>query len=106
VATDNIPGVSGIGPKTAIKLIAKYGTADNVLAHASELTPKQRENVLAAAELLPLSRQLVTLKTDVRLGLALEDLTFTGINAEAMRSVFAKPTSTVSPSSHNRAMST
>ena len=65
--TDNIPGVAGIGTKTAAKLIAAYGTADEVLAHADEQTPKRRENLLAAAELLPITRRLVTLRRDVPL---------------------------------------
>jgi len=62
---DNVPGVPGIGPKTAAKLIAKYGSAQAVLDHANELTPKQRENVLAFAEQMPITRQLVTLRRDV-----------------------------------------
>ena len=63
--TDNIPGVHGVGVKTAAKLIERYGTAENVLAHADEQTPKLRENLLAGAETLPLTRRLVTLKRDV-----------------------------------------
>jgi DNA polymerase-1 len=70
--TDNIPGVQGIGVKTAAKLIAEYGTADAVLEHADEQTPKRRENLLAAAEVLPVTRRLVTLRDDVPLELDLE----------------------------------
>ncbi len=62
---DNIPGIKGIGVKTAAKLIAKYGSALAVLNHADELTPKQAENVKAFAEQMPITRQLVTLKQDV-----------------------------------------
>jgi DNA polymerase I len=89
-ATDNIPGVPGIGPKTAVKLIAKYGTADNVFAHADELTPKQRENVLASADTLKLSRELVTLDEDAPLDATLEDFAYTGVNGQALRDVFAE----------------
>ncbi len=89
-STDNIPGVPGIGPKTAVKLIQKYGTAAEVLAHADELTPKQRENVLTSAEMLDLSRQLVTLRRDVPLDLALDDLAYTGVNGSAIRDIFAE----------------
>ena len=64
-SVDNVPGVPGIGPKTAAKLIAKYGSARAVLGHADELTPKQRENVKAFAEQMPITRQLVTLRRDV-----------------------------------------
>ena len=62
--TDNIPGVPGIGVKTAAKLIAEYGTADAVVAHADEQTPKRRENLLAAADTIPVTRRLVTLRDD------------------------------------------
>ena len=60
-STDNVPGVPGVGPKTAAKLIAKYGCVDEVLAHADELTPKLRSNLLDSADVLAVSRKLVTL---------------------------------------------
>ncbi len=65
--TDNVPGIKGVGMKTAAKLIELYGTADAVIAHADEQTPKLRENLLAGAEGLALTRRLVTLKDDVPL---------------------------------------
>jgi len=65
--TDNVPGIAGVGVKTAAKLIERYGTAENVIAHAEEQTPKLRANLLAGAEGLPLTRRLVTLKRDVPL---------------------------------------
>ena len=64
-STDNVPGVPGIGPKTAVKLISQFGSAEQVLAHADKLTPKQAENIKAYADQLPRTRQLVTLRTDV-----------------------------------------
>ena len=70
--TDNIPGVPGIGVKTAAKLIREYGSAEAVLEHADEQTPKRRENLLASAELLPVTRRLVTLRDDVPLAFDLE----------------------------------
>lgn len=63
--SDNVPGVPGVGPKTAIKLLGQYGSAEVVLEHADELTPKMRERVLGFAEQLPITRQLVTLRRDV-----------------------------------------
>ncbi|MCP4591240.1 MAG: DNA polymerase I, partial [bacterium] len=69
---DNVPGVPGIGPKTAAKLIAKYGSAGAVLEHADELTPKQRENVKAFEEQMPRTRALVTLRRDVDFPFELE----------------------------------
>ncbi|MEK6674708.1 MAG: DNA polymerase I [Planctomycetota bacterium] len=66
-STDNVPGVPGVGTKTAVKLITQYGTAEKVLAHADELSPKLRENLRAFANQLPITRQLVTLRPDVPL---------------------------------------
>ncbi|MEM7231480.1 MAG: DNA polymerase I [Planctomycetota bacterium] len=83
-STDNIPGVPGIGPKKALTLITKYGTADAVFDHAEELTPKMKENVLASKDVLALSRQLVTLDQHVDFPFALEEcargrVTFDGL---------------------------
>ena len=63
-SVDNVPGVPGIGPKTAAKLLEKYGTALGVIEHAHELSPKQRENVLAFAPNVENARTLVTLRKD------------------------------------------
>jgi DNA polymerase I len=71
-STDNIPGVPGIGPKTAVKLINKYATAEAVLEHADELTPKMKERVKAYAEQLPKTRKLVTLRRDTPIEFALD----------------------------------
>ncbi|MDD9798749.1 MAG: DNA polymerase I, partial [Alphaproteobacteria bacterium] len=64
-STDNIPGVPGIGVKTAAELINDYGTLDDLLARAEEITqPKRRENLITYADQARLSRELVTLKQD------------------------------------------
>ncbi len=70
---DNVPGVAGVGPKTAAQLIAEFGSLEAVLAEVREDKPvkeqkikgKRRENILAAGDALPLSRELVTLRRDV-----------------------------------------
>jgi DNA polymerase-1 len=64
-SVDNIPGVMGIGPKTAAQLVLKYGSVAGVLAHLDEIKGKRRENLEAAVDQLPLSRRLVELKDDV-----------------------------------------
>lgn len=71
---DNVPGVHGIGPKTAAQLIAEYGTLDAVLeaAEAGKIKGKRGENILAARAHLPLSRDLVTLRHDVPIDLDLD----------------------------------
>jgi DNA polymerase-1 len=70
---DNVPGVPGIGPKTAGKLILEYGSIDNLLAHIDEIKGKRRENIEASRDQLALSRQLVTLLDDVDFTFELSD---------------------------------
>lgn len=62
---DNIPGIPGIGEKTAASLIEKYGSVENLIAHAEELKGKQKENVIEFAEQGLLSKRLATIQTDV-----------------------------------------
>lgn len=65
-STDNVPGVPGIGLKTAAQLIIEYGDLENLLAHAGEIKqPKRRQNLLEFAEQARISKRLVTLKDDV-----------------------------------------
>lgn len=62
---DNIPGVVGIGPKTAAALIGEYGSIDGILANIDKIKGKRRQNIEAARDQLPLNRKLVTLKKDI-----------------------------------------
>ncbi|UOO81903.1 DNA polymerase I [Uruburuella testudinis] len=64
---DNVPGVEKCGPKTAVKWLAEYGSLQNVMAHAADIKGKVGENLQAALPHLPLSYQLITIKTDVDL---------------------------------------
>ncbi|MCS5607812.1 MAG: DNA polymerase I, partial [Alphaproteobacteria bacterium] len=74
-STDNVPGVPGIGVKTAALLINEYGDLDGVLDRAEEIKQtKRRQNLVDHADLARISRQLVTLKDDVPVDLSLEDL--------------------------------
>lgn len=72
---DNVPGVKGIGPKTAAQLIHEYGTLDNLLANLDKIKGKRKENIQAARDLLPMSKQLVTLRHDVPLEFSLDEAT-------------------------------
>lgn len=72
-SADNVPGVRGIGPKTARTLLEKYGTIENIYAHIEELSGKQKERLLEDRELALLSRELVTIKTDVPLSVGVSD---------------------------------
>ena len=76
-ASDNVPGVPGIGVKTAAQLINEYGDLDTLLARAGEIMqPKRREKLTDHAEDARISRQLVTLRDDVPLEEPLENLAF------------------------------
>ena len=66
-ASDNVPGVKGVGEVGAGKLIAKYGTVKNIYAHIDELTPKQKEAFANAEGHIWLSHDLVTIKTDIEI---------------------------------------
>ena len=73
-ASDNVPGVKGVGEVGAGKLIGKYGTVENIYAHIGELTPKQREAFENAKDHIALSHELVTIKTDIALDVRSEDM--------------------------------
>jgi len=74
-SSDNVPGVPGIGVKTAAELINTYGSLEELLKRAGEIKqPKRRENLLANAELARISKKLVTLNNDVKLATPLEAL--------------------------------
>jgi DNA polymerase-1 len=66
---DNVPGVRGIGDKTAKALMERYGSLEGLYAHIEELKGKQKENLLADKEKAFFSRELVTIKTDVACGI-------------------------------------
>jgi DNA polymerase-1 len=71
---DNVPGVEKVGPKTAVKWLAQYGTLDNVIAQAGEMGGVVGENLRKALDWLPQARALLTVKCDVALPVRLEDL--------------------------------
>ncbi len=71
---DNVPGVSKVGPKTAVKWIAQYGSLDGVIANAADIGGVVGENLRKALDWLPMGRRLVTVKCDVELPLGPEGL--------------------------------
>ncbi|MBL0921020.1 MAG: DNA polymerase I [Phycisphaerales bacterium] len=81
---DNVPGVEGVGPKTAAELISHYGTLDNLLAHAAEIKGKRGEKIREAAPRLGLSRELVRLRDDVAFEFNLEQAGTAGLRLEAL----------------------
>lgn len=87
---DNVPGVPGIGPKTASELIRTYGDVEAVLAAAPDIKkPKLRENLIAHADNARLSRKLVELESNVPLPEPLDDLKLKGIPPEPLRAFLA-----------------
>ena len=75
-ASDNVPGVQGVGPVGAAKLLGKYGTMEGIYAHIGELTARQQEQFRAAEDHIALSKQLVTIKTDIPLDVTAAQLVY------------------------------
>ncbi|SEM40082.1 DNA polymerase I [Pseudoxanthomonas sp. GM95] len=87
---DNVPGVEKCGPKTAAKWLGEYGTLDNVIANAGNIKGKIGDNLRAALERLPLNRTLVTIKTDVALEVAAQDLALRDQHVDELRELYAR----------------
>jgi DNA polymerase-1 len=87
---DNVPGVEKCGPKTAAKWLGEYGSLDALLANADKIGGKIGENLRAAIPRLPLSRELVTIRTDVPLEFAPVDLSMRDRDVEALRELYAR----------------
>jgi len=83
-ASDNIPGVPGIGEKTASKLIAQYGSVEGLLEHVGELKGKQRERIEANRDQAMLSKRLATILVDVPIQVNLDDLACQAQDDEAL----------------------
>ena len=89
--SDNIPGVKGVGDKTALQLLDTYGDLDTILAKAAEIPGKRpREALLANAGNARLSRQLVTLKRDVPVELDLEQLRVRTPDTDSLAALFTE----------------
>jgi DNA polymerase-1 len=85
-SVDNVPGVPGVGPKTASQLIQQYGDVESVLAHVEEITkPKLKANLIEHAEMARLSRELVRLVCDAPVPEPLDALAMKGIPEEPLR---------------------
>jgi len=86
--SDNLPGVPGVGDKTAAQLINKYGDIEQVIAHAAELTPKLREAITKNAEQVRINKDLGHLLDDVQLDLDPVKLRLESWDEEAVRTLF------------------
>ncbi len=86
--SDNIPGVSGIGPKTAVSLLGKYETLDGIYAHLEEIPGKVGEKLKLGKESAYLSQDLARIRTDVGVRLVLEDARTDHINIPGVEALF------------------
>jgi DNA polymerase I len=87
-SADNLPGVPGVGDKTAAQLINKYGDIEQVIAHADELTPKLRDGIKNHADQVRINKELGRLLDDVRLELDPAKLRLEAWDDEAVRKLF------------------
>ncbi len=89
-ASDNIPGVEKVGPKTAAKWLARYQTLDGVIAHAAEIEGKVGDNLRSGLATLELSRKLAALHTDLDLPVSIEELRPSPPNLDTLRELCAR----------------
>ncbi len=89
-SSDNIPGVPGVGEKTALSLLQKYGSMDTVYDHIEEVKGKLKDKLTENKELAYMSRRLATIDPAVPLNVSLDSLTFDGLNGYNAQEVFSK----------------
>jgi DNA polymerase-1 len=88
--SDNVPGVEKVGPKTAVKWLTQYGTLDNILAHADEITGVVGENLRKALPWIPTARELITIRCDVGIQENLSDLAPRPIDKPKLAALFER----------------
>jgi DNA polymerase I len=88
--SDNIPGIPGIGDKTAGQLIAQYGSVDEVIEHADELTPARRKNVIEHAEQARQSKELATMRRDLELDCDVTQLVLAPPDRSELKEMFRR----------------
>ncbi len=86
--SDNVPGVEKVGPKTAVKWLTEYGSLDNIVANADNITGKVGENLREALAWLPTARQLITIRCDVGIQDNLSDLAPQAIDKAKLAELF------------------
>ena len=87
-ASDNIPGIPGVGAKTAVKYVKQYGSVENLVAHAHELKGKQKEMVTNFGEQGILSKELATINIEVPLPFDIGELEYQGPDKETLSPIF------------------
>lgn len=89
-AVDNIPGIQGIGEKTAAKLLAEYGSVENVLAHADDIKGSMGEKVRKGKDMAMMSKKLATIITSVPVEFHEENFKLSEPNKEVLREIFSE----------------
>ncbi|MDD3652372.1 DNA polymerase I [Immundisolibacter sp.] len=89
-SVDNIPGVPGVGPKTAAKWLRQYGSLDGVIAHAQDIGGKVGENLRAVLDALPLYRQLATVRCEVPLAIDPDNLNRAAPDTDTLKRLFTE----------------
>ena len=89
-ASDNIPGVPGIGEKTACKLVQAWGPVENILSNVGQIKGRQGENLAAWGDKLLLAKDLTTIRLDVPIELREEELTVCAPKVDELRELFAE----------------
>ena len=87
-SSDNIPGVKGIGEKTALKLLQEYGSLENLYLNIDKITGKTKEKLVNDKEMAFISKKIATIYRDVPLHIVLEDLKYEGNNSEELIDLF------------------
>jgi DNA polymerase-1 len=89
-SSDNIPGIPGIGDKTAGQLIAQYGSVEGVIEHAGELSPARKKNVLEFADQARMSKELATMRRDLELDCEPAELVLSPPDRSQLREMFRR----------------
>jgi DNA polymerase-1 len=88
---DNVPGVPGVGMKTAIQLLSSFGSLEEVIQNAENIPQKKlKEKILTSVEMALLSKNLVTIRTDVPVDLNLDTYNYTGVDENLLRELFKR----------------
>ena len=87
-SSDNVPGVPRVGEKTAAKWLGQFGSLDEIVAHSEEVGGKVGENLRSVLDQLPLSQDLVTIRCDLDLGVALSDLQLRDTDSDTLVTLY------------------
>lgn len=89
-SADNIPGIPGVGEKTALKLLHEYQTIENLKEHCAEIKGKMGEKIRANIELGIQSKEIATILSDIPLDVTLDDCHYTGYDFEQLKEFYQK----------------